>query len=60
MLTEELLEWLLAGDVAVQYQVHRDLLGEDRPDLRDRIASEGHGAALLAARGPSGHWGGGF
>lgn len=55
-----MVEWLLAGDVAVQYQVHRDLLGGDRPDLQARIATEGAGAALLAARTPSGHWGRGF
>lgn len=56
----ELVEWLLAGDVAVRYQVHRDLLGGDHPDLQARIATEGAGAALLAARGLSGHWGRGF
>ena len=27
----DLIDWLLAGDVAIQYQVHRDLLGEDAP-----------------------------
>ena len=52
--------WLLAGDVAIQYQVWRDLLGEDRPDLQGRIASEGWGAALLAKRHSDGTWGKGF
>ncbi len=52
--------WLLAGDVAIQYQTHRDLLGQERPDLRARIATEGWGAALIAARRPDGHWGQGF
>jgi hypothetical protein len=52
-----LLTWLLSGDVAIQYQVWRDLLGTDRPDLQARIAKEGWGAALLAARHPEGHWG---
>lgn len=38
---DDLMSWLLAGDVAIQYQVYRDLLDEERPDLRARIATEG-------------------
>ena len=60
MIPEQLLEWLLAGDVSVQFQVRRDLLGEERPDLQSRIAGEGWGARFLAARRPDGHWGRGF
>jgi len=52
-----ILSWLLEGDVAIQYQVHRDLLGVQRRDLQKRIAQEGWGAAFLAQRGPHGHWG---
>lgn len=52
--------WLLEGDVSIQYQVRRDLLDEDRPDLRDRIAAEGWGARFLSFRNPNGHWGRGF
>ncbi|MCV3272073.1 hypothetical protein [Roseobacter sinensis] len=52
--------WLLAGDPAIQYQTHRDLLGVDRPDIRARIATEGWGAAFLAARHADGSWGEGF
>ncbi|WP_448808650.1 hypothetical protein [Agromyces bauzanensis] len=59
-MTNATLEWLLAGDVAVAYQACRDLLGDDDAALRRRIAEEGDGAALLAARGASGHWGRGF
>ncbi|HRQ40849.1 MAG TPA: hypothetical protein PLD25_23290 [Chloroflexota bacterium] len=59
-LTDHLVTWLLAGDIAIQYQVHRDLLDEDRPDLRARIAAEGWGAQFLQARQPEGHWGRGF
>ena len=55
-----MLEWLLSGDVAVQYQTTRDLLGRDDPQLRARIATEGPGADLLAARRDDGHWGRGF
>lgn len=56
----EILDWLLAGDVAIKYQVYRDLLGEERPDLQGRIENEGWGARFLAQRRPEGHWGRGF
>jgi hypothetical protein len=52
--------WLLGGDVAVQYQTWRDLLGRDDPALQCRIAAEGLGAAILKACGGEGHWGRGF
>ena len=57
MINDQLLQWLLDGDVAIQYQVIRDLLGEERPDLRERIATEGWGARFLAAQQENGHWG---
>ena len=49
--------WLLDGDVSVQYQMQRDLLGTERLDLREQIASEGWGARFLACRNANGHWG---
>jgi hypothetical protein len=55
-----LIDWLLEGDVSIQYQVHRDLLDDERPELRDRISKEGWGAEFLARRGGNGHWGRGF
>ncbi len=60
LITDDIVDWLLAGDVAIQYQVHRDLLDEERSDLRERIAVEGWGKQFLAARRPDGHWGKGF
>lgn len=59
-MTSEIIDWLLEGDVAIQYQVHRDLLGNFRPDLQKRIEEEGWGARFLAARRSEGHWGRGF
>lgn len=53
----ELIGWLLRGDVSIQYQTWRDLLGQDRQDLRNRIAHEGWGACFLQQRHPDGHWG---
>ena len=60
MTNEQLITWLLEGDVSVAYQARRDLLDDERPDLRARIATEGWGARFLAARQPNGHWGRGF
>lgn len=54
------IDWLLEGDAAIRYQVHRDLLMSDSPTLaalQARIATEGWGAAFLALRNPNGHWG---
>lgn len=55
-------DWMLDGDPAVRWQVERDLRGE--PDAvwlatRQRVATEGFGAALLAAQDPDGRWAGG-
>lgn len=55
-----IISWLLEGDVSVQYQVHRDLLSRERPELRLRIERKGWGARLLAERNANGHWGRGF
>lgn len=54
---QQIIAWLLAGDVSIQYQVHRDLLGNDRKDLQDKIAGEGWGKKFLENRNPNGHWG---
>lgn len=54
---KESLEWLLNGDVAIQYQVYRDLLNTERPDIRKRIATEGWGAQYISERNTNKHWG---
>jgi hypothetical protein len=55
-------DWLLDADPAIRWQVMADLLDEG-PDAvareRARVATEGWGAALLAARGDDGQWAGG-
>lgn len=53
----EILRWLQAGDVAIRYQVGRDLLGRDDVRLQARIAREGWGARYLACRNRDGSWG---
>jgi hypothetical protein len=57
MNNSEILAWLLHGDVSLQYQVHRDLLGDERLELRKRISTEGWGAQYLSNRRSDGHWG---
>jgi hypothetical protein len=54
MKNDAVINWLLEGDVAIQYQVHRDLLGSERPDLQKRIAQEGWGAQLIGS--PQSRW----
>lgn len=55
-----IISWLLEGDIAIQYQTRRDLLDDDRPELKERIAKEGFGKRLLDLQQPDGHWGGGY
>lgn len=50
----------MEGDVAVQFCATRDLLHRVDRQLQERIATEGQGALILAARQPNGHWGRGF
>lgn len=57
---ENIISWLLDGDVSIQYQVNRDLLNTEQPALRKRIAKEGWGARFLSYRNENGHWGRGF
>src|SRR3989339_99988 len=56
----QVISWLLQGDPAIQYQVYRDLLGIERPDIQQSIEYAGWGAQFLAQQNPSGHWGRGF
>ncbi len=50
MKKNECINWLLSGDVSVQYQVYRDLLNADKKALRDRISTEGWGLRFLRER----------
>jgi len=54
---QEIIDWLLEGDVSIQYQVYRDLLGIERKELQERIATEGWGNQFLSKRKSTGHWG---
>jgi hypothetical protein len=51
--SENIIQWLLHGDVAIQYQVKRDLLNcsnEELVILQKRISEEGWGKAFLEKR----------
>ena len=57
---DQVISWLLAGDVSIQYMTHRDLLGSDEEklsQLQSKIPNEGFGAAFLSCQNENGHWG---
>jgi len=56
-------EWLMEGDPAVQWQVQKDLMGEEShvyQSTQHLVAEEGWGARLVGMQDPSGTWGGGL
>ncbi len=59
----DLINWLLQGDVAIQYQTHRDLIKSAQKTLQalqKRIRKEGWGVKYIRCRNANGHWGRGF
>jgi len=60
MTSNEIIGWLLEGDVSIQYQTYRDLLDIDKPGLRKKIEKEGWGSQFLSCRLRNGHWGKSF
>ena len=60
MTDNKIINWLLDGDISIQYQVYRDLLSIEREDLRKKIEIEGWGKKILSFRSDNGHWGRGF
>jgi hypothetical protein len=55
----DVVEWLLDSDVAIRWQVMRDLIDAPEDDVtaeRARVATEGWGAVLLALQRQDGHW----
>lgn len=58
----DVVSWLLDSDPAIRWQVQRDLAGAGPAEVaaeRDRVATEGWGARLLAMQGDDGQWAGG-
>lgn len=54
---QQIIDWLLEGDVSIQYQVWRDLLGVDKKKLQQKIANEGWGYTFLTKQNADGGWG---
>jgi hypothetical protein len=54
---QQIINWLLEGDVSIQYQVKHDLFLIDEKNLQNRIAQEGWAKELLSKRQSNGHWG---
>jgi hypothetical protein len=57
------IDWLLAGDPSIRWQVHRDLLGSSERAVekeRRNVQTEGWGARLLTLQDPGGTWASGF
>ena len=57
---DSVITWLLDGDVSIQYQTQRDLLGNNNIKLQQRILTEGWGKRYLDLRHDNGHRGQGF
>jgi hypothetical protein len=61
--SQEILDWLMAGDPAIRWQVMRDLLDHDA-DLykieQEKVAKVGWGKEFLAYQDGEGMWGGGI
>jgi len=55
--TMNLINWLLEGDVSIQYQTYRDLLYIDKPELQKLISLEGYGKRILDLQNDNLHWG---
>lgn len=57
---DAVIQWLLEGDVSLQYLTHRYLLDSGADvllRLQNRIPAEGYGAAYLSCQNADGHWG---
>lgn len=57
---DEIITWLLQGDISIQYQTFKDLLDIDDTIVRDKISKQGWGAEFLSYRQPNCHWGRAF
>lgn len=57
---QKIINWLLDGDVSIQYMTHKLLMNSDMGvlnELQRRIETEGYGARFLSCRNDNGHWG---
>lgn len=52
----DVIEWLLAGDPAIRWQLQRDLIDEPWEQTRAQVVTQGWGAQLLSHRNADGTW----
>jgi hypothetical protein len=57
MQDRKLTDWLLKGDISIQYQTLKDLFGKNDRHLQERIHQEGWAARILTRQRPDDHWG---
>ena len=60
MTYNEIISWLLSGDVSIQYQTQKDLVNADditQKKYKACIAKEGFGQRFMACQHQNGHWG---
>ena len=60
MSEDDIVNWLMQGDVAIQYQTTRDLLHGTKKkisELQKRVETEGWGRRFLSKQKGTGHWG---
>lgn len=55
-----LIKWLINGDISVEFQTKRDLLGETDYILKKNISKEGYGKLFIDNQKESSHFGNGF
>jgi hypothetical protein len=60
MIHDEIIDWLLKGDISIKYQTYLDLLNENKTNLQNRISKEGWGLKFLFLQNKNGHWGKAF
>lgn len=62
-MNQKIIDWLLEGDISIQYLVHKNLLDTEEQELKQlqlRISTEGYGKQFLDLQKDNGHWGYGF
>ncbi|KAA3617992.1 MAG: hypothetical protein DWQ05_08060 [Calditrichaeota bacterium] len=57
LINENVIAWLLLGDISIRFQTQRDLRSNFRQDLQERIETEGWGLKYLSLQNRDGHWG---
>ena len=60
MLKKELIDWIMRGDISLEYLAKRDLLDYNDLSLKKEIGHQGWAKNILSKRQDNCHWGQGF